>query len=208
SQIPLVGQWDTNPLPLVSGDSPDYLFSINPNEIHRHVDQGYDELFSIAVQRELPWRMFTSLSYVHSHDLHLPAALIRRNQLDPNIPATLCPDGLFQETDCVLAESWISNDGQAVLKNLGFGQFDGLYTPYNNYLSDWGDRPLIRALLPYPQFRMIGNSFDTTGADKYDAVQVSLQKRTGSGLTLLVAYTLSKTIANTDSAVSSSNVRG
>jgi len=206
-QIPGLGQWDTTPLPSPSKAS----FSphaVSPNEIHRHVNQAYNELFTIGVQRELPWKMFTSLSYVHSHDLHLPAALIRRNQLDPNIPATLCPDGLLQETDCVLAESWISNDGQAVLKNLGFGQFDGLYTPYNNYLSDWGDRPLIRALLPYPQFRMIGNSFDTTGADKYDAVQVSLQKRTGSGLTLLVAYTLSKTIANTDSAVSSSNVRG
>jgi len=160
------------------------------------------------VQRELPWNMFTSVSFVHSHDLHLPAALIRRNQLDPKIPATLCPDGLFQETDCVLAESWMSADGQTVLKNLGFGQFSGLYTPYDNYINEWGDRPLIRALLPYPQFRAISNPFDTTGADKYDALQVSIQKRTGSGLTLLMAYTLSKTIANTDSAVSSSNVRG
>jgi len=211
-QIPGLGQWDTTPLP-----SPSKFFFpsfspsdsiVSPNEIHRHVNQGYNELLSVGVQRELPWKMFTSVSYVHSHDLHLPAALIRRNQLDPKIPATLCPDGLLQETDCVLAESWISDDGQAVLKNLGFGQFDGLYTPYDNYMNDWGDRPLIRTLLPYPQFRIIGNPFDTTGADKYDALQVSIQKRTGSGLTLLVAYTLSKTIANTDSAVSSSNVRG
>ena len=102
----------------------------------------------------------------------------------------------------------MSADGQAVLKNLGFGQFGGLYTPYDNYIKDWGDRPLIRTLLPYPQFRAISNPFDTTGADKYDALQASFQKRTGSGLTLLVAYTLSKTTANTDSAVSSSNVRG
>ncbi|MCU1308063.1 MAG: Oar protein [Acidobacteriaceae bacterium] len=206
-QIPGLGQWDTTPLPspLKASFSP---HTVNPNEIHRHVNQAYNELVTVGVQRELPWNMFTSVSYVHSHDLHLPAALIRRNQLDPNIPATLCPDGLFQETDCVLAESWMSADGQAVLKNLGFGQFGGLYTPYDNYINDWGDRPLIRALLPYPQFRAISNPFDTTGADKYDALQVSVQKRTGSGLTLLVAYTLSKTIANTDSAVSSSNVRG
>ena len=208
NQIPLVGQWDTNPLPLVSGDSPDNLFSLNPNEIHRHVDQGYNELFSVAVQRELPWKMFTTLSYVHSHDVHLPAALIRRNQLDPKIPATLCPDGLFSELDCVLAESWTSDAGQAVLKDLGFGQFEGLYTPYENYMNDWGDRPLIRTLVPYPQFRDIKNPFDTTGADKYDALQVSFQKRTGSGLTLLAAYTLSRSFTNTDSAVSSSNVRG
>jgi hypothetical protein len=208
SQIPLVGQWDTNPLPLVSGDSPDNLFSLNPKEIHRHIDQAYNELFTVGVQRELPWKMFTSVAYVHSHDLHLPAALIGRNQLDPKIPATLCPDGLFSELDCVLAESWTSDAGQAVLKSLGFGQFDGLYTPYDNYMNDWGDRPLIRTLVPYPQFRDIKNPFDTTGADKYDALQVSFQKRTGSGLTLLAAYTLSKSFSNTDSAVASSDVRG
>jgi hypothetical protein len=207
SQIPLLGQWDTNPLPLPSRPSPDYLFVENPSEIHRHIDQGYTELFSVGVQRELPWKMFTSISYVHSHDLHLPAALIRRNQLDPKIPA-LCPDGLFSELDCVIAESWTSDAGQAVLKDLGFGQFEGLYTPYDNYMNDWGDRPLVRLLVPYPQFRDIRNPFDTTGADMYDALQVSFQKRTGSGLTVLVAYTLSKSFSNTDSAVSSSNVRG
>jgi hypothetical protein len=35
-----------------------------------------------------------------------------------------------------------------------------------------------------------------------------LQKRTGSGLTVLVAYTLSKTLSNTDSGKSSANIRG
>ena len=208
-QIPGLGQWDTAPLPSPAqlSFSPD-LFVLNPNEIHRHVNQGYNELLTVGVQRELPWKMFTTVSYVHSHDLHLPAALIRRNQLDPKIPASVCPDGLLKETQCVLAESWMSADGQAVLKDLGYGQFDGLYTPYDNYINDWGNRPLIRTLVPYPQYRTINNPFDTTGADKYDALQVSFQKRTGSGLTLLVAYTLSKTISNTDSAVSSSNVRG
>jgi hypothetical protein len=208
-QIPGLGQWDTTPLPspsksALTADS----FILSPNEIHRHVDQSYNELLSVGMQRELPWKMFTSVSYVHSHDLHLPAALIRRNELNPKIPAAVCPDGLLSELDCVIAHSWISAEGQALLKGLGFGQFQGLYTPYENYLADWGDRPLVRVLVPYPQFRVISNPFDTTGAAKYDALQVSFQKRTGSGLTLLAAYTLSKTMTNTDSSVSSSNVRG
>ena len=75
-----------------------HLQRLDANEIHRHVDQAYNELLSIGVQRELPWNMFTSVSYVHSHDLHLPAALIRRNQLNPKIPRSLCPDGLLQES--------------------------------------------------------------------------------------------------------------
>ena len=48
SQIPLLGQWDTNPLPLPSRPSPDYLYVHNPSEIHRHIDQGYTELFSVG----------------------------------------------------------------------------------------------------------------------------------------------------------------
>ena len=208
-QIPGLGQWDTTPLPspIKSTFSPGFPAN-NTSEIHRHIDQAYSELLTIGVQRELPWKMFTTVSYVHSHDLHLLAALIRRNQLDPKIPATLCPDGLFRETECVLAVSWMSDAGQAVLKGLGFGQFQGLYTPYENYMNDWGNRPLIRTLVPYPQYRDISNPFDTTGADKYDALQVGFQKRTGSGLTLLMAYTFSKTISNTDSSVSRSTVRG
>ena len=187
-QIPGLGQWDTTPLPsppkpVLGTDS----FILSPNEIHRHIDQSYSELLTIGVQRELPWKMFTSVSYVHNHDLHLPAALIRRNQLDPKIPA-LCPDGLLREIDCVIAQLWTTDVAQALLKDLGFGQFQGLYTPYENYLNQWGaGRPLVRVLVPYPQFRYISNPFDTTGAAKYDALQVSFQKRTGSGLTLLAA---------------------
>ena len=49
----------------------------------------------------------------------------------------MCPDGLFKEKDCVLAaQTWTSDAGQAILKDLGFGQFEGLYTPYDNYLND------------------------------------------------------------------------
>ena len=54
----------------------------------------------------------------------------------------------------------------------------------------------------------VTNNFDTNGADKYNALQVSLQKRTGSGLTYLVSYTLSRYLTNTDSGFSTFNSRG
>jgi len=83
------------------------------------------------------------------------------------------------------------------------------YAPYVNFGCDYGAGGLfLRTLLPYPQFRGISNNFDTSGADKYNALQASLQKRTGSGLTFLVAYTLSKTLSNTDSGFSTFNFKG
>ncbi len=54
----------------------------------------------------------------------------------------------------------------------------------------------------------VTNNFDTSGADKYNALQMSLQKRTGNGLTYLVSYTLSKYTTNTDSGFSTFNSRG
>jgi hypothetical protein len=209
-QFPGFGQWDTKPLPspVKATFSPDFLNGFDASEIHRHIDQAYNELLSIGVQRELPWNMFTSVSYIHSHDLHLPAALIRRNSGNPKL-LSLCPDGLEREQDCILLQPWTTDAAQAVLKAEGFGQFGGLYTPYENFLNDYGARaPLGKTLLPYPQFRIIFNPFDTTGADKYDGLQVSVQKRTGSGLTLLLAYTLSKTFSNTDSTFTDANTRG
>src|SRR5436853_3483443 len=54
----------------------------------------------------------------------------------------------------------------------------------------------------------VTNNFDTSGADKYNALQVSLQKRTGGGLTYLVSYTLSRYLTNTDSGFSTFNFKG
>jgi hypothetical protein len=210
-QFPGFGQWDSKPLPSPSKPtfSPEFFNGSDVSEIHRHIDQAYNELLSIGVQRELPWNMFISVSYIHSHDLHLPAALIRQNQLNPKV-LSLCPDGLEKEQDCMIAQPWTTDASQAILKAEGFGQFGGLYTPYETFINDYGGEhtPLLKALLPYPQFRTIFNPFDTTGADKYDGLQVSVQKRTSSGLTLLLAYTFSKTFSNTDSSFTDANTRG
>jgi len=114
---------------------------------------------------------------------------------------------------------------QAILQAQGFGlapctTFNGggaatcpasgmAYAPYANFNNDWGPgQGLFQAFAPYPQFGFIQNNFDTSGADKYNALQVSLQKRTGSGLTFLVGYTLSRYLTNTDSGFSTFNFRG
>jgi Carboxypeptidase regulatory-like domain len=83
------------------------------------------------------------------------------------------------------------------------------YAPYNNFCQEQGTgAPAFVATLPYPHMPFVTNNFDTNGADKYNALQVSLQKRTGSGLTYLVSYTLSRYLTNTDSGFSTFNFRG
>lgn len=237
TQIPGLGQWDINPLPGLPsvGFSPtsfngtSILGYAQVHELPRTVNQAYDEQFVVGVQRELPWNTFLSVHYVHTHDLHLPATLQSAKQsLNYSFVKTTCPQpqpvNPPDTSNCVLGQAWTSANAQSFMQGQGtFGQIqsapcDGTggfqnsgfyYAPYNNFCKEQGSSaPLFTAELPYPHMPFVTNNFDTSGADKYNALQVSLQKRTGAGLTYLVSYTLSKYLTNTDSGFSTFNFRG
>ena len=226
TQIPGFGQWDTNPLPSPPKPpfTPDFFNTNSTNEIHKYIKQGYTELITVGVQHELPFRMFFQGHYAHTHDLHLPASLLRRNELNANFLSLCSAAGIgntyfpgdTNPNDCVLGQPFTDPGPQSVLQGLGFGLDSSgacsgganCYSPYNNFFNDYGNTQLNRALLPYPQYRDMTNNFDTSGSDRYDGMQLSVQKRTGNGLTFLVAYTLSRTLSNTDSGFSTFNFRG
>jgi Carboxypeptidase regulatory-like domain/TonB-dependent Receptor Plug Domain len=233
-QVPGGGQWDTSPLPPLPSlpFSPEFfngtsiLGGAQVHELPRHVNQAYDEQFVLGIQRELPWNMFLSVSGVHTHDLHLPATLESGVQsLNYGFVKSVCPQGpaVTDTTQCTLAQAWTSAAAQTLMAGQGkFGQVTyptgtcgntggpvTYFAPYNNFCQEQGAKaPLFIAELPYPQMPFVTNNFDTSGADKYNALEVSLQKRTGSGLTYLVSYTLSRYLTNTDSGFSTFNFRG
>lgn len=231
-QIPGFGQWDSNqlpPLPAV-GFSPTFfngtsiLGGAQVHELPKNVNQAYDEQFVIGIQRELPWNMFLSVSGVHTHDIHLPATLQSAVQsLNYGFVQATCPQGptVTKTTDCVLAQPWNSPAAQAFMASQGkFGTTNyaagtcgatavTYFVPYTNFCQEQGtSAPLYVAELPFPQMPFVTNNFDTSGADKYNALQVSFQKRTGSGLTYLLSYTLSRYLTDTDSGFSTFNFRG
>jgi hypothetical protein len=231
--IPSYGLWDGGvsgaagplPAPAQLPLTTDFFNTQFPQAMTKHVRQAYDEQFVLGVQRELPWNMFLSVSGVHTHDVHLPSLLAgsgRLNYLNYGFVQSVCPPGLANFTDCVLGQSWTSPAAQTLMASQAstynfsqytfpFGSCAGmtLWVPYTNFCDDYGAGGLTaRAFLKYPQFRGITNNFDTNGADRYNALQMSLRKRTGSGLTFLVSYTLSRYFTNTDSGFSTFNFRG
>jgi Carboxypeptidase regulatory-like domain len=236
--VPGFGEWDTNtlpPLPAV-GFSPtsfngtSILGYAQVHSLPRSVNQAYDENFVGGIQRELPFNMFLSASYVHTHDVHLPATLESGVQsLNYSFVKSVCPQGssVTSSTDCVLGQPWNSPAAQAFMASQGtFGQVTyapgscgaaggTFYAPYANFCQEQspgaggaGNIALWQAELPYPQMPFVTNNFDTSGADEYNALQMSLQKRTGNGLTYLVSYTLSKYMTNTESGFSTFNQEG
>jgi Carboxypeptidase regulatory-like domain len=86
------------------------------------------------------------------------------------------------------------------------------YAPYATFACDWGTGFSVQqAVLPYPMYSPsesaggLANTWDMTGTAFYNALQVQGQKRFTNGLSFLVSYTLSKTMANTDTGFATFN---
>ena len=253
STVPGWGEWDNTPI----ANPPSLPFSptianASGNALHQFVPTAkapYEEAWNVGIQRELPWNMFLSVSYVGNRDIHLPSMLNPINQLSPTLLAKLCPDptpvtdpadpnyGKTINPNCLLSSdnvigggpgtAWTAAPQQAALQGLGFplapaincpassnnpGAQGAYYAPYATFVCDWGTDVSVRqALLPYPMYTPsnscggLCNNFDNFGTAFYNALQIQGQKRFSNGVSFLVSYTLSKTMANTDTGFSTFN---
>lgn len=78
----------------------------------------------------------------------------------------------------------------------------GFRSPYPSFIDDWGDgATLNRALRLYPQYNNVNYINNTDGNSTYNSLQVKAESRFNNGLTFLVAYTWSKYLTNSDSAL-------
>jgi hypothetical protein len=134
----------------------------------------YLEQWSFGFERELPGQILLKANYVGSHGLRLEAYLENLDQLDPkylSLGTTLGAD---------------INSPQATAA--------GIVAPYAGFTGT-----VAQALRPYPQYLSIASNAQTTGVSHYNSLQMTAEKRVGQGLTFLVAYTLSKTLNDTNS---------
>jgi hypothetical protein len=233
--VPQYGEWDTRTMPqpaLVSLYPSNYNGTGVLHEFsHDPGPPSYIQMWNGGIQRELPGNMFFQLAYVGNKGIHLPSMLNPPNQELPSYLTQFCPSGVASDPTCLMSGSsvnnpWTSPASQAALQSLGFAQatvscgphtlnpgLSGTYfTPYVNFLCDWGaTRGFQQAILPYPMYSPsescggLCNPFDMAGESLYNALQVQLQKRYSNGLSFLVAYTLSRSMANTDSGFSTFN---
>lgn len=201
TNVPAYGNWDVTqmplppPTPFTSGLADG--FGIIYEFAKKTGGLPYIGNYNIGIQRELPGNTLISASYVGNRVLHIPSLLNNPDQLNPAILNQLCPNNA---ANCVLGVAWTDPTAQAVLQAMGYGQSGGYYTPYANFINDYGAGvELAQALRPYPQYGSIYNDFENAGVAEYNAMQLQLQKRFTNGLTYLVSYTLSKTMSNTDS---------
>jgi hypothetical protein len=190
SAVPGWGEWDNTPI----GDPPPVPFSPTVANTLTNAASGgglrefspsapapYALAWNFGVQREMPWNMFLSASYVGNRVLHLPSMLNEINQLSPATINALCPNpapdstGHVTSPTCLLSPdntvgtAWTGAPQQAALQALGFplapaitcpansnnaGFSTGpLYGPYATFACDWGTGVSVaQAVLPYPMY--------------------------------------------------------
>ncbi len=155
TDIPGWGEWDATPV----GNPPALPFTptvanASSSALHEFVPTARaptSEAWNAGVQRELPWNMFLSVSYVGNRELHLPGMLNPINQLSPTMLSTLCPDpepitdtndpnyGKVTSPNCLLSAdnvlgggpgtAWTAAPQQAALQALGVPLAPGVNCP-------------------------------------------------------------------------------
>jgi hypothetical protein len=138
----------------------------------------YDQAWSFGVQRELPWDMFMTLSYVGNRAVHLPTTLELSNQPNPSVLqyGPLLGDNILDPA--VIAA--------------------GFTEPYPGYAQQYGGAATLeQALTPYPQFAGYFPTYEMDGNALYNAFQAQAEKRFTGGLSYLANLTLSRLDANT-----------
>jgi hypothetical protein len=126
----------------------------------------YSEQWNFNLQRELPARILFEIGYAGSHGLKLPQSLTGFNQ----VPASALELG---------------NALRDQVPNPFFGQINGGIV---------STRTVSRAQLlrPYPQFDNMNAVNQTWATSNYHALELKVEKRYASGLSVVASYTRSK----------------
>ena len=188
---PLTGANDLTPVP---GRSPQpnvsqYILTQNNFSATGYTVQkyGYLEQYNLDFQRQLPAGFFADVAYAGSHGVHLEQSNTNINQI---------PDSFIAQA----ASQYTANP--SVLPTIA--QPVATYPFSQNLPGSLGPGVLINGQLdrPYPQYAGLNlNGFGCCSSN-YNALQATVTRRFQSGGTLLVAYTNSKLMSNTDTLTS------
>jgi hypothetical protein len=153
---------------------------------------GYLEQYNLDLQRELPGGFFADVAYAGSHGVHLEQSNTNINQI---------PDSFIAQA----ANQYAGGQPVAIAQPASTYPFAcPLCSPANALPGGLGPGVLLQGQLdrPYPQYSGLNlNGFGCCGSS-YNALQATVTRRFQGGGTMLVSYTNSKLMSNTDTLTS------
>lgn len=142
--------------------------SINVQTTRRDVDSPYNQMWNVAVQRQLARNLVVEAAYVGSQGVHLPMQTLNINQLDPSFLSL-----------------------RAALNTRVPNPFFGIIPPASSAVGA-STVPQVQLLKPFPQYNNVFLIRPNVGSSLYHSLQLKLEKRFSSGVSALVSYTASK----------------
>jgi hypothetical protein len=149
---------------------------------YNHNQAGRTQSFGLSLQRELPWGATFTAEYLGrlTHGLPLQNSWFYAPYNVGGFPGDQLDTKYLALGNTLLANI---NSPQAVAA--------GIQSPYPGFNGS-----VAQALLPFPQYSYIGESTNTAGFSEYNGGHFFVQKRFGSGLSMLLDYTFSKQLAS------------
>jgi hypothetical protein len=172
-----------NPLPNVS----QYILNQNNFSATGYTVQkyGYLEQYNFDIQRQLPGGFFADVAYAGSHGVHLEQFNTNINQI---------PDSFIAQAASQFAAGQTPTIAQPV----------ATYPFSQNLPGSLGPGVLLQGQLdrPFPQYSGLNLNGYGCCSSNYNALQATVTRRFQGGGTMLVSYTNSKLMSNTDTLTS------
>ncbi|MGH9398601.1 MAG: TonB-dependent receptor domain-containing protein [Terriglobia bacterium] len=169
--------------------------SFNGNSLDflpRSLAQPYTQNWSAGFQLLLPSNVLLEANYMGSKGTRL---------LDSNFsnffdqpPSKYMGLGDILNDD--LATDLANPATAAILAQYGITKL-----PYPDFENNNWSTLVAAAVAPFPQYSGLTNNYPTMGSSTYHSLQVLARKDSAHGLTFIAAYTLSKTLTNSDTAL-------
>src|SRR5439155_16775514 len=154
--------------------------------------QPYTQNWSAGLQYQFPKEVVFEADYVGSKGTRLMASIFAN--MNNQVPSTYM--GLGDMLADELASDLADPTTAAVLAQYGI---TGL--PYPSFEDTNFNPTVAQALRPFPQYDAVTNDFPAMGSSTYHSLQLSVRKRSTHGLSFIGAYTFSKTLTDTDTAL-------
>jgi hypothetical protein len=180
-----------NPLPNVS------TFGVNQSSLTSADYAGYKPAYvqqwNLDIQRELPAGFFVDIAYAGAHGVHLQQYSTNVNQISDSLIAGAATQYAAGQT-VAIAQPVGALNYPFQLNGVAGTTLPGALGP-TGLVQGQLDRP-------FPQFSGLNLYGDPCCSSRYDSLQLTVTKRFKQGGTLLVAYTNSKLLSNTDTLTS------
>ncbi len=159
----------------------------------------YVQQWSLGIQRQLTTNMIVEVNYVGAKGTHLHnEAIDFINQLNPRFLSL----GGFRSKP-------IGDPAVQALPEVQAFPVDpatGNHSPFAGFEALYGGGAILsQALRPFPQYRDIGTNLAPVGNSNYNSFQLSMTRRFSQGLSFITAYTISKTIGDSEQNLSGFN---